>query len=64
MRNYSSINESNHTVPTESTFHSLSNVSTIRVRTITKEKEKKTISYRFITMKVKVYVMFRREELR
>lgn len=62
MRNYSSINETNHTVPTE--FHSLSNVSTIRVRTITKEKEKKTISYRFITMKVKVYVMFRREELR
>lgn len=62
MRNYSSINESNHTVPTE--FQSLSNVSTIRVRTITKEKEKKTISYRFITMKVKVYVMFRREELR
>lgn len=62
MRNYSSINESNHTVPTE--FQSLSNVSTIRIRTITKEKEKKTISYRFITMKVKVYVMFRREELR
>lgn len=62
MRNYSSINETNHTVPTE--FQSLSNVSTIRVRTITKEKEKKTISYRFITMKVKVYVMFRREELR
>lgn len=62
MRNYSSINETNHTVPTE--FQSLSNVSTIRVRTITKEKEKKTISYPFITMKVKVYVMFRREELR
>lgn len=41
MRNYSSINESNHTVPTESTFHSLSNVSTIRVRTNTRSRKKK-----------------------